>query len=221
MDLIHADSLAMGCRSGPLCAQCGVPAVAHVRDIMRLGSRRRADLARNRALVAVSRAVANALQAEGLPAERVRVIVNGVDPSIFPPRADAGRRLRQELGLPDDAPVVGNVGQIALRKGQDVFLDAAARVAAAQPDVHFVILGARFSRKAESRAFEEALHAAAARTPLTGRVHFLGWRADAADLIAGFSLLAHAAHQEPLGRVLLEAQAAGTPVAATAVGISP
>ena len=216
--LIHANSLAMGCRSGPLSPACGVPAVAHVRDIMRLGRERRAALARNHALVAVSQAVAHALLAEGLPAERVRVIVNGVDPSGFPPRAAAGHRLRQELGLPADARVVGNVGQIALRKGQDVFLEAAARVAAACPDVHFVILGERFSRKAESRAFEEALHRAAARPPLTGRVHFLGWRSDATDLIAGFSVVAHAAHQEPLGRVLLEAQAAGTPVVATAVG---
>jgi glycosyltransferase involved in cell wall biosynthesis len=221
ISLIHANSLAMGCRSGPLGRAAGVPAVAHVRDIMHIGARRREALLLNRRLIAVSRAVADALAEQGIARERVRVVHNGIDSTAVPPRDSASRRLRVELGLPADGPVVGNVGQICLRKGQDVFLRAARRILDAVPETHFVIVGERFSTKEESRTYEANLREAASRPPLAGYVHFPGWRPDGAGIIAGLSVLAHAAHQEPLGRVLLEALAAGTPVAATAVGGTP
>jgi glycosyltransferase involved in cell wall biosynthesis len=53
---------------------------------------------------------------------------------------------------------------------------------------------------------------------LRGHVHFLGVRGDVERLLNEFTLLAHPARQEPLGRVLLEAAAAGVPVVATDVG---
>lgn len=221
IDLVHANSLAMGCRSGPLGRQAGIPAVAHVRDIMRLGAVRREALGANRALIAVSDAAARALESEGLPAACIQVIRNGIDPHRPEAPPDPAARLRREMGWPADAPVIINLGQICLRKAQDVFLAAAAQVAAARPDARFLVVGARFSAKAESRAFETALHTTAAAPPLQGRVHFAGWRSDAIDLIAGATALAHAAHQEPLGRVLLEALAVGTPVVATRVGGTP
>lgn len=221
IDLIHANSLSMGCRSGPLSRAVGVPALSHVRDIQRLGSDRKEALLQNQRLLAVSRATAGALVAQGIFPDLVRVIYNGIDAREFPSRVESGRRLRQELGIEGASPLVGNLGQICLRKAQDVFLKAAGRVAAAMPAVHFILAGARFSRKAESRAFEAALHAAAEESVLRGRVHFLGWRQDALAVMAGLDVLAHASHQEPLGRVLLEALAAGTPVVATDVGGTP
>ncbi len=221
IDMIHANSLSMGCRSGPLSLAVGVPALSHVRDIQRLGRDRKEALTRNRRLLAVSRATAGALVDQGIHPDLVRVVYNGIDAREFPSRVDSGRRLRRELGIREAVPLVGNLGQICLRKAQDVFLKAARRVAAEMPDVHFLLAGARFSRKAESLEFETALHAAADVPVLRGRVHFLGWRKDAPAVVAGLDVLAHAAHQEPLGRVLLEALAAGTPVVATEVGGTP
>jgi glycosyltransferase involved in cell wall biosynthesis len=218
IDLLHANSLSMGCRTGPLGRTAGIPAVAHVRDIMRLGARRRDALAANRAIVAVSAAAGRALESEGIPPEIVRVIHNGIDPDGLGTAPDAAIRLRREMHWPAEAPVVINLGQICLRKGQDLFLAAAKRVASVREDVRFLVVGERFSGKAESVAFEEGIRAAAASPALVGRVRLTGWRTDAIDLIAGASVLAHAAHQEPFGRVLLEAQATGTPVVATEVG---
>ena len=54
--------------------------------------------------------------------------------------------------------------------------------------------------------------------PLAGRVHFLGTRNDVPQLLPECALLVHAARQEPLGRVLLEAAACGLAVVATDVG---
>jgi glycosyltransferase involved in cell wall biosynthesis len=79
-----------------------------------------------------------------------------------------------------------------------------------------LIVGARYSEKDESRRLEDDLRAAAAR--LDGRVHLLGVRTDVDQLLPELTLLVHAARQEPLGRVLLEAAAAGTAIIATDVG---
>jgi glycosyltransferase involved in cell wall biosynthesis len=82
---------------------------------------------------------------------------------------------------------------------------------------HYVIVGERNSDKEESRRFERELHDAVDGV-LTGRVHFLGVRRDVCPLLGELTLLVHPARQEPLGRVLLEAAAAGMPVIATDVG---
>jgi glycosyltransferase involved in cell wall biosynthesis len=54
--------------------------------------------------------------------------------------------------------------------------------------------------------------------PLGGRVHFVGVRSDISGLMNECTLLVHAARQEPLGRVLLEAAASGLATVATDVG---
>jgi glycosyltransferase involved in cell wall biosynthesis len=105
-----------------------------------------------------------------------------------------------------------------MRKGLDTLLAAAGRIAGGQPNAHFLIVGQRYSQKQEAFEYEAALHAVASQPPLAGRVHFLGLRDDMPGLLNELALLVHAARQEPLGRVLLEAAASAVPVIATAVG---
>ncbi|MEM7392351.1 MAG: glycosyltransferase family 4 protein, partial [Verrucomicrobiota bacterium] len=120
-----------------------------------------------------------------------------------------------EVVRPDDAaPRVGCIGQIALRKGQDVFLKAAALV----PDVHYFVVGERFSAKEESRAYEEELHALASVPALTGRVGFTGYLNHVPAFLRTLDLVVVPSRQEPLSRVMLEALAMGVPVVATDVG---
>jgi glycosyltransferase involved in cell wall biosynthesis len=54
--------------------------------------------------------------------------------------------------------------------------------------------------------------------PLAGHVHLLGERGDVPQLLRELTLLLHAARQEPLGRVLLEAAACGNAIVATTAG---
>ena len=100
----------------------------------------------------------------------------------------------------------------------DVLAEAARQVVAIRSDVHFLIVGARYSNKREAVEYESQLQNEVACAPLAGRVHFLGIRNDIEHLLNEATILVHAARQEPLGRVLLEAAAAGTPVVATDVG---
>ncbi len=216
-DVLHANSLSMGRLSGPVAAEAGLPSIAHLRDIVRLSRQAVADLNRHRRLLAVSDAVRRYHRAAGLDAEKTHVVYNGVDLGRFRPRPPTGY-LHRELGLAADARLIGAIGQICLRKGQDVFVEAAAAIAGHFSDVHFLIVGRRNSRKEESVEFEGRLRAASRLGPLAGRLLLLGERGDVDRFLSELTLLVHPARQEPLGRVLLEAAAAGSAVVATGVG---
>lgn len=216
-DLVHANSLSMSRLAGPVVRRLGLPGLGHLRDIVGLSRQAVEDLNAWDRLLAVSEATRQFHIAQGLDADRCHVAYNGVDLETFCPRPPSGW-LHRELGLPADALLVGTVGQLVLRKGHDVLAVAAAQLAPAWPQVHYVFVGECPSQKAESQAHYQALRAAFDHEPLAGRGHFLGPRADVPRLLNEFALLVHPARQEPLGRVLLESAAAGVPVIATAVG---
>ncbi len=206
--------------SGPVTAALDVSSLGHLRDIVNVTAAVVGDLNRHTRLVAVSRATRQWYVAAGLSEAKACVLYNGVDLARFRPRAPDGY-LHREYGLPADACLVGAIGQIGMRKGLHVLLAAATAVVRAVRDAHFLIVGQRYSQKQEALDYERQLQAMAAAEPLRGHVHWLGVREDVHRLLNEFAVLAHAARQEPLGRVLLEAAAAGTPAVATDVGGTP
>lgn len=218
-ELVHANSLAMSRLSGPVVRELGLPGLGHLRDIVKLGPQAVADLNCHTRLLAVSQATRQFHLQQGLCPEKTQVLYNGVDLDQFRPRAPTGW-LHRELGLPRGAKLLGTIGQICLRKGHDLLVRAAKAVCAQHPDAHFLVVGQRWSEKPESQAFEAALEQAAAG-PLAGHMHLLGQRDDVAELLNELTLLVHPARQEPLGRVLLEAAAAGVAVVTTATGGTP
>jgi len=216
-DLLHANSLSMGRITGTLAAQLAIPCVAHVRDIIGLSRAAISDLNQNHTLIAVSHATREFHIAQGLSAARTRVIFNGVEADRFRPRRKTDALCR-ELKIPETSFVVLTIGQIGLRKGQDVLAAAAPAIAESVSQVHFVIVGERHSSKDESIAYESKLESDFARAGLGDRLHLLGYRDDVEHLMSEAHLLVHPAKQEPLGRVLLEAAASGLPIVATDVG---
>jgi glycosyltransferase involved in cell wall biosynthesis len=215
--LLHANSLSMSFVSGRAADEAGIPSVGHVRDIQRLSRNRIAELSRNRCVLSVSRATADNLVSQGLSGEAVRVIHNAVDPEVFRPDGPPAD-LREELLLHEEELLVGCIGQICLRKGQNLLLRAFTRVLETVPEAILLIVGERHSTKAESVEFEEALHRFVEARGIERSVRFLGYRDDVPAVLRSLDVLVHAAHQEPLGRVLLEAAATGVPVVATSVG---
>jgi glycosyltransferase involved in cell wall biosynthesis len=216
-DIVHANSLSMSRLSGPVCSNMGVPSVGHLRDIIKVSRQAVVDLNQHARLLAVSEATRSWHVAHGLDAERTKVLYNGVNVAEFRPRASNGF-LHRELGLPTDARIIGTIGQIGMRKGIDVLLAAGREILIRCPDVQIVVVGERLSQKQEAIDYERNLKRMANSEPLTGHVHFFGVRTDVSQLLNEFSVLVHAARQEPLGRVLLEAAASGTAVLATDVG---
>jgi glycosyltransferase involved in cell wall biosynthesis len=150
----------------------------------------------------------------GVAPDRSEVVGNGVDVETFQPvdRAEARRR----FGLPDTAKVLISVGGLVERKGMHRVIDCLPGLLAAQPNLHYLIVG---SGGPEGDMRPE-LEAQVARLGLGGRVHFLGalppaelkWPLSAADV---FVL---ATRNEGWANVFLEAMACGLPVVSTDVG---
>lgn len=215
--VVHANSVSMSRLLGPVAVARNVPSVGHLRDIMRLSHAAIADLNRHDRLLAVSQATRQWYVDAGVAACRAEVLHNGVDVTRFQPRPPRGQ-IHQQLGLPADTLLVGTVGQLGMRKGLDLFVEAAARMARRRTDIHFLHIGQRYSQKPEAVAYEESVRCVADAPPLSGRFHFLGVREDVEHVLNELTVYVHAARQEPLGRVLLEAGAAGTAIVATDVG---
>lgn len=80
----------------------------------------------------------NALEMAGIDAD---VVYNGVDLQRFRPRGSAPSDLRQSLGIPGDAIVIGQVAQLVEHKRPDVLLEIFARAAARVPRLHLCLVG--------------------------------------------------------------------------------
>src|SRR5688572_23216569 len=77
-----------------------------------------------------------------VPADKVALIWNGAPLDEFAPvPAATSRRLRDELGIPADAVVIGTVGRLSAQKAHHVLLDAAAPVLATRPAAWVLIAG--------------------------------------------------------------------------------
>lgn len=168
----------------------GIPSIAHVRALNTATWYRGATRS-----IAVSQAVKDHLVAQGMAAERIDVVYNGVDPArYFLPctREEAKRR----LGIPEGAPVVGVVGHLSPRKGHPVFVDAFGRIAARFPNAYAVFLG-----QGDRTALEEQ----ALSLGLKGRILFSGFHTDVLPFYAAFDIVAlPSVEGEGLPRALLE-----------------
>ena len=82
------------------------------------------------AVLAVSEGTRESLIAAGVPADRVGVVPNAIDPERFRPLPDAGAAHRRRLGIPADAFLIGCLTRFNVRKRNEVAIDAAVRLAA-------------------------------------------------------------------------------------------
>lgn len=200
--LIHANDC------GPLPAlvvaarRASIPVVAQIHLISTDVERRWMLLHQVDLAVGVSHASVEGLLEDGMPAERVTVIYNGID--IDRLWRGAAPTLRAELGIQPTAVVLGLVASLIARKGVDVAINALALVRASGRDVHLVVAG-----DGEEAG---ALGALARDRGVSASVHFLGVRGDiGAVLRDACDVLVSAARFESLGLNILEAAACGLP----------
>jgi len=136
----------------------------------------------------------------------------------------ARRRIRTELGVPLDAPLIGMIGRITPWKGQAEFVEAAAIVLKDCPDAYFLVVGDCISSPAEALAdarYRDQVQAQRDALGLHDRVIFSGHREDVPALLAAMDVFVLPSIEEPYGLVLLEAMAAGVPTVATSAGGVP
>jgi glycosyltransferase involved in cell wall biosynthesis len=161
--------------------------------------------------IAVSASTADFLvRKRHVPAERVRVILNGaplrefgtIDPAV-------GHALRAALGLPPDALVIGSIGRLNAQKGHRHLLAAAAHVLANHAQARLLIVG--------DGDLMATLRAQAAALGIAERVVFSGHRADIPAVLAAIDVLCISSTYEGTPLVLFEAMAAGRAIVSTAV----
>jgi len=147
----------------------------------------------------------------GLPPERFRVILNGVDLShLHTPEAAARAQWRRVLGLPAQARLLTGVFRMADEKQPFVFVRVVERVLAKFPDVHAVLAG--------TGRLERAVRTAMRRSPHRRRMHHVGRREDVPTLLAESYIFLLTSKAEGTPNVLLEAQHLGCPPVTTAAG---
>lgn len=151
----------------------------------------------------------------GYATEKMLVIPNGADPTAFRPDPEARSSVREELDLPEGAPLVGLVARFDRPKDHRTFVRAAALLLARMPEVNFVLYGDDITW--ENPQLAEWIDAAGIRS----RIHLLGRRRDVPRLTAALDLASSSSfYGEAWPLAIGEAMACGVPCVVTDVGDS-
>lgn len=214
--IVHTHNPQAMVYGAPAAALARVPCVHTKHGVNPDSSRRlwlrRAACSMVDAYVAVTPTLARfAAERRECDATHLHVIPNGIDTLRFSPDAEARRRIRAELSIPESAWVVGTVGRLSREKNQALLIDAMASLL--EPGRQLVLVGDGPER--------EPLLARARATAAPELVHFPGARKDPEACLAAFDAFALTSDSEGLPLGLLEAMAVGLPVVATAVGGVP
>ncbi|RPK54701.1 putative glycosyltransferase EpsF [Streptomyces sp. ADI96-02] len=159
------------------------------------------------ATVAVSPTVAGRLRDWGVPADRIRLVPNGIDADRFRFEPERRAAVRAALGLPDGVFVVGGVGRLVPGKRFDVLV----RAVAALPGARLLLAG--------DGPEAGRLRALAGRLGAANRIRFLGECGDGRgpvpgvpELLSAVDAFVSVSREESFGLAAVEALAAGLPV---------
>ncbi len=217
-DIVNPHLFRSALVAAPLARSLGVPAVVetyHGREAWRRGPIRGSfvvDRFISRAvtlMIAVSEAAKDFLvRVKRIPAEKIVVVPNGRDLSIFQPGCGGGR-LRREMSLAPDAPVLGVFGRLEEQKGHRYGLEAFSRVVRDHPAARLLIVG--------DGALRRALEAQTRALSLEGQVIFTGYRHDIPALLDAVDVVVLPSLHEGMPLTAIEAAAMAKPIVATAV----
>ena len=161
--------------------------------------------------ICASEAIRRILIGDGIPGERTVTVHEGVDLERIAAAPPA--KLHEDLWLPHEAPIVGNVAALVAHKGQKHLIEAAALVVRQVPDARFVIVGEGEQRPALERQIKEH--------HLEKHIFLTGFRPDVLSLLKAFDLFVMSSVTEGLGTSLLDAMACGKAIVATTAGGIP
>jgi len=182
------------------------------------------------------------LLASGYPKEKLIVINNGVDTSLFKRQECAASFLRKELHISEGKKLVGIVARLSPEKGHRLFLKAAAEYLKHWNDAHFLVIGGgdqHFVDGADNSYLQE-LKALSDDLAIVSNVTWMGHRSDMPRVFSALTVntlcsrsvrlkstsgfrvsqasSVGASSMEAMSNSLLESLACGTPCVATDVG---
>jgi glycosyltransferase involved in cell wall biosynthesis len=214
--ILHTHTLVAGNVLGTLASPGPVVRHLHIANHFRAATepvlRRLDNLTARRCarLLAVSEDTRRAYERQGYPAGRVDVVHNGVSLD----GAESNGALRAGLGIPPEAPLIGEIGRLCEVKGQRELIEALALL----PGTRLLLVGRDLEH---GGAFQAELEREAERLGVRDRVLFAGHRDDADRLLTELDVLVLPSWTEGLPVAVLEAMARARPVVATPVGGTP
>lgn len=198
-DVVHAHMMTSAVLAWPLCTLAGTPLITTVHNefeksaiLMGLGTR----------VIAVSEAVRASMQRRGVPAAKLRVVLNGTLGSV---RFEGVERV--PVSLP--SPSILFVGGLHPRKGLPDLFEAFRLVHARHPEAWLTIVG--------EGPFQAAYRDAVAAMDCADAVSFLGAKADPFPWMMGADIFVLPSHADPAPLVLSEAREARCAVIGTNV----
>lgn len=149
----------------------------------------------------------------GYPNARVEFIPNGFDLAQYSPNNNLRQAVRQELGIPDDAPLVGLFARFDPMKDHQNFVQAAQILTRTHSKIAFLLCGQNIT------ADNTELWQWIVEANLQNHVHLLGVRTDVPRLLCALDVLTLSSrYGEAFPMILGEAMATGVPCVATDVG---
>ena len=222
-DLVHVNTLDI--RAGIAARLASRPLIGHLRVIFPTTWVDRTFVKIANKTISVSNAVRDHFcKAEGTSADLFETIYNAVDTQ----HTDTSD-LRKELNLTTNSRIIGVVGRIDPWKGMETFVEAAAKLNAQYPDLHFIIAGSP-GPAVEEQSYDLHLKQRVSKLGLSNAFHFLGYRTDALNVINQLTVLIVPSRiletpdgikTEGFGRVAAEGLSMRTPVIASCVGGLP
>ena len=144
--------------------------------------------------------------------DKLHVIFNGVDIEAYE-KSVHGKIKRDDLGIPDNAFVVGMVGRISSQKAPDVFIQMAKLVKLEISNAYFVIVG--------NGKQENEIRKYAKKNGLSDRLYITGWIDNPMNYVELFDVACRLSRWEGFGLVLPEYMMAGKPIVASRVDAIP
>lgn len=164
------------------------------------------------AIVAISAATRDALvQYEFLPRRKIQVIYNGIAP-LERDESEA-QKVRRNLGIPQDAFVVGTVSRLDPVKNQEMMLRAFKEFAENNPHAFLLMVG--------DGPDKDKLVSLAVEYGISKKTIFAGFINDPVHYLSVMDVFLLSSHTEGTSMTLLEAMSLEVPAVATRVGGNP
>ncbi|MBL4735922.1 MAG: glycosyltransferase family 4 protein [Flavobacteriales bacterium] len=150
------------------------------------------------------------------PKDRIHIVPLGLELNKFTNGTLSKSEARNQLQLPEDAIIIGNIGRFGPGKQQDLLIKGLDLIRKSGKNVHILLMGE--NTRNEGDAFLNALQNLIENLGLEESVHFRPFREDVLGFYRSIDIFALSSKKETYGMVTIEAMASGLPIVATDSG---
>ncbi len=157
--------------------------------------------------LAVKKAILNQ---ENYPESKIKVIYNGIIQSTAHITLATSNKFREKFNIPNNAIVIGTIGNLTKVKGYHILIDVASSICAEHQNIYFFVAGDGILR--------ETLTQKVISLNIQNKFFFLGNIDNVSLFLSEIDIYMHLSLSEGFSNAILEAMDAGLPVISTSVG---